>query len=139
MQGRGWALFKLGHFNEAVNAFRSAAEFASEREDRIESLLKEGDALMAAKRFDEAAALYAKLEQEEPADIHAPRALFQSANALERSGRKEEAIKVYLKISEKYFGKDVAPPLPSPCRCPSGRSEPVRRRNPDLLLCLGPF
>ena len=109
LQGRGWALMKLGRYAEAGGVFQRASETATNDVEKAECLFKQGDALLADGRFAEASQVYAKLAGIYPQTEYASRALYQSAECLERAGQRAEAGEQYRKVSEKYPGREVAP------------------------------
>ena len=109
LEGRGWALFQLGHFTEASGVFQRASELATNAEVRTECRFKQGDALLADARYTDAAQVYAKLAADVPRSVYSDRALFQSADCLERAGLRAEACVRYRKVAETYPDRDVAP------------------------------
>jgi len=109
LQGRGWALMKLGRYAEAGGVFQRAAEAVTNDVEKAECLFKQGDALLADGRFAEASQVYAKLAAAFPQTEYAARALYQSAECLERAGKRAEAGDQYRKVAEKYPDREVAP------------------------------
>lgn len=109
LQGRGWALLKLGEFNNAYATFLSAADRSQDEDEKVECLLKAADALMGGGRYQDAAAIYQKIQIQFPKSRFAARALFQRADALERDGEDAEAIQVYSKMAEIYRTSEEAP------------------------------
>ncbi len=109
LQGRGWALLRLGRYTEAGGVFQRAAELASNETVRAECLFKQGDALLADGRFSEAAQAYARLADELPQAALADRARFQRADALERAGLRAEAAAAYRAAAVAQPEREVAP------------------------------
>jgi TolA-binding protein len=64
------------------------------------------------KNYDQAIALYAKLEKEKPEDYAFEVILFHKAEALEGKGDKAEALAVYKKLQQdypqSYYGYDAS-------------------------------
>ncbi len=108
LQGRGWALFKLKRFTEAGLTFEKAAELTDVPAEKVECVFKRCDALMAAGRYVDAANAYADLNKRFPDLELAGKALYLSAEALERAGDMDAALALYLKTAQRYPHKDVA-------------------------------
>ena len=108
MQGRGWALFKLQRYREAVLAFEKAAELTDVPAEQAECIFKRCDALMAEGRYVDAASAYADLNNRFPDLEFAGKAMCLSAEALERSGDMNAALELYLKTSKRYPHRAVA-------------------------------
>lgn len=108
MQGRGWALFKLKRFTEAAITFEKAADLTDVPAEKAECIFKRCDALMADGRYVDAAAAYADLNNRFPDLEFADKAMYLSAEALERSGDMDGALKLYLKTSKRYPLRSVA-------------------------------
>ena len=96
LEGRGWAQLALGRRSEAIGTFARAAQVATNQAVKARCRFKQGEALAAEGRFDEAAALFGQLAAA-GGDL-AQRALFNRADALEQSGKGEEAEKVFRAI-----------------------------------------
>ncbi|MGN0853021.1 MAG: tol-pal system YbgF family protein [Kiritimatiellia bacterium] len=89
LESRGWAYLKAGLRVEASSAFGRAAQFAGTNAPlRARCLLKQGDALLEDRRYEEAAAAYARVEDPSLAS----RARYQKADALVRAGRGDDAL-----------------------------------------------
>jgi len=65
-EGRGWALQKLGHREEALEAFRSASALATDEPARAVASVKEADVLADMGRKDEAMAKYREVMEKFP-------------------------------------------------------------------------
>jgi TolA-binding protein len=109
LQGRGWALMKLGRYAEAGGVFQRAAQAAEDPAVKAECAFKQGDALLADGRFEEAARVYAALAEGDPKSALADRALFQSADCLVRAGLTAQAGARYRLTAERYPDREVAP------------------------------
>ena len=64
------------------------------------------------KNYDQAIAIYKKIEEEKPKDYALDVVLFHRAEALEGKGEKQEALKVYKKVQQdfpqSYYGLDAS-------------------------------
>lgn len=109
LQGRGWALLQLGEHNNAYATFILAASRTKDEDEKVECLLKAADALMAGKRYQDAAETYRKIQAQFPKNKYAPRALFQRADALERDRKEADAIQIFSKTAELYHDSEEAP------------------------------
>ena len=98
LEGRAWALLRLGRRTEAVGTFARAAQIAADPADRDRCLYKQADALVADARYADAAALYGKIAAE--GRELAARARFAQADALERAGQHEAAIGAFAELAE---------------------------------------
>lgn len=88
LESRGWAYLKAGQRVEASGAFARAAQFAGTNDLlRARCLIKQGDALLADGRYEEAASVYARVKN--PA--LASRARYQKADALVRAQHADAA------------------------------------------------
>jgi len=140
MVGEGY--FKLAQFEPAIKAYETArqrihAKDESEKnvvepEDRqIRELvfLHGGQSYAQLKRWDEAIAWYSELKNRFPSSIYLPQAQYESAYALQQSGKDQEALVGYEQVAgqqrselgararfmmgEIYFGKsDFAKAIP---------------------------
>jgi len=109
LQGRGWALMRLGRYAEAGGMFQRASETATNLAEKAECIFKQGDALLADGRFAEASAAYAKMAGQFPQSPLAGRALYQSAECLERAGRRAEAGQQYRHVAQTFSDREEAP------------------------------
>lgn len=57
-EGLGWALFKLGRYQDALEAFRLAERLATDDQSRALAVLKQGDSLSELGKGEEAMACY---------------------------------------------------------------------------------
>ena len=94
MEGRGLAFKALGRDTEAVGAFARAAQMATNVEDRARCLFRQGDALVASRRFAEAAGAYGKVTSTNLLAF----AQFQRADALSRAGLSKDAASLFRTI-----------------------------------------
>lgn len=109
VQARAWALFQLGRYTEAVGLFQRVAEQTTNPLIRAECQLKQGDALMADQRFDDAAQVYLALAERQPESEFAGRALYQGAESLERAGSRALAGLRYAQTASLYPNQEYAP------------------------------
>lgn len=89
LEGRGWAQLALGRRTEAIGTFARAAQMATNSAVKARCRFKQGEALLAEGRFDEAATLFGELAGQ-GGDL-APHANFNRADAFERAGKAEDA------------------------------------------------
>lgn len=108
LEGRGWALLRLGRHHDACASFLQAAERFTDVDAKLECLMKAGDARMAGKTFREASRIYLDLLEQYPKSSFAPRATFQAADAFERAGEIEKAERYFRKVFVDYAGSEVA-------------------------------
>lgn len=94
LEGRGLALAALGRSTEAVGAFARAAQIATNTEERARCQFRQGDALLASGRFQEAANAYGAVRGTNLAAF----AQFQVADALSRAGKHVEAAAQFRKV-----------------------------------------
>lgn len=88
LEARGAACLQAGLRVEAAGAFARAAQFATTNAVvRARCHFRQGDALMADGRYEEAAAAYARVDDA----ALASRARYQKGDALVRAGRAEDA------------------------------------------------
>ena len=99
LEGRAWALLKLGRRREAVGMFERAANTASNSAHRARCLLKEGDALVDDGRMDEAADAYDRAAKAGAGEF-SERARFQQADAFHRAGRMDDAKKIFEEFAD---------------------------------------
>ena len=100
LEGRAWALLKLGRTGEAIGTFERAAKTASNDVVRARCLFKEGDAFVADGRMGEAADAYGRAAKAAAGEF-AERALFHQADACYRAGRVEAAGKTFQELADK--------------------------------------
>ena len=96
LEGRGWAQLALGRRAEAIGTFARAAQVATNQTVKVRCRFKQGEALVAEGRFDEAAAIFGQIAAD-GGELSA-RARYNLADALERSGKGEEAEKEFRDI-----------------------------------------
>jgi len=101
-RGRGWALFGLERYSEAVAAFDKAHNLLKNPVSKQRCLFKMGDAYLANKQFETAAQTYRRLLAEHPQSDLSPRALVLLADALRQADASSEAQEVLLKAVEQY-------------------------------------
>lgn len=63
IEGRGWAYYKLGKYNEAVQDFTRLEELSDDSEVKAIAILKAGDALSASGRGTDAMAKYRSISE----------------------------------------------------------------------------
>lgn len=88
LEGRGWALMRLGRRAEAVGLFARAAQVATNEQVKAWCSFKQGEALAEDGRFEEAAAVYGTVGAGELR----VKARFNRADALQRARQKETAL-----------------------------------------------
>lgn len=93
-EGRGLALMELGRVTEAFGVFARAVQVATNEEARARCQFHQGDALMAAGRFSEAADAYGAVKGTNLVSF----ARFQQADALSRAGKSELAAKRFREV-----------------------------------------
>ena len=98
LEGRGWAQLALGRRTEAIGTFARAAQIATNSAVKARCLFKQGEALLAEGRFDEAAALFDGISGE--GGELASHARFNLADAFERAGKTKEAEQEFGKLAE---------------------------------------
>ena len=101
-RGRGWALFSLERYSEAVNAFEKAHNLFRNPVSKQRCLFKMGDAYLANKQFETAAQTYRQFLAEHPQSDLAPRAHVLLADALRGGGAAADAVGVLQKVVEQY-------------------------------------
>ena len=101
LEGRGWALLKLGRRTDAIGMFASAAKAATNAADRARCEFKQGDALLEDGKAEEAALVYAGVAERHPGQKIAEGAMFNRALALDRCGKTAEAAEVYREIAKR--------------------------------------
>ena len=98
LEGRAWALMKLGRNSEAAGAFAIAARHCRTDGDRARCLFKQGDALKAEKRYEEAAKRYEDAASADPAQFGS-RGRFAAAEMLSADGLESEAVAIWTELS----------------------------------------
>ena len=93
LEGRGWAQLALGRRTEAIGTFARAAQVATNDAVKARCLFKQGDALVADGRFDEAATLFGRVDA--LGGELAERARFSRAIALAHADKGDEAEKAF--------------------------------------------
>lgn len=106
LEGRGWALLKLGKRTDAIGMFASAAKAATNAADRARCEFKQGDALLEDGKAEEAALVYAGVAERHAGEKIAEQAMFNRGRALDRCGKASEAAEVYREVAKR--GGDYA-------------------------------
>ena len=101
LEGRGWALLKLGRRTDAIGMFASAAKAATNASDRARCEFKQGDALLEDGKAEEAALVYAGVAERHPGQKIAEHAMFNRGRALDSCGKSAEAAEVYREIANR--------------------------------------
>lgn len=107
-EGRGWALMRLGRFEEALEAFSRAEEVAEDDEQRAMAILEQGDVLAENSRGDEAMAKYRIVLEKHPdtsaagklKEVVRRRELEAQGRELYRDYRFADAQKVFAALAE---------------------------------------
>ena len=102
VEGRAWAMFRLGKYAEAVAMFARAAQISTNENTKARCYFKEGDSLVAEGLYENAAGRYARIKSGPFADS----ARFNCADALSRAGKNDEAYKMFSELS---IDKGVSP------------------------------
>ena len=108
--GLGWALMKLGKYDEALEAFSRAEETAATDEERASAIVKQGDVLAAAGKTEEPYAKYRSVLSKYPATDSAARIKdIVRIKDVEDRGRElygmyrfDEAQKAFREVAEKH-------------------------------------
>ena len=100
LEGRGWALLKLGKRTDAIGMFASAAKVATNAADRARCEFKQGDALLEDGKAEEAALLYAGVAERHAGEKIAEQAMFNRGRALDKCGKAQEAAEVYREVAK---------------------------------------
>lgn len=108
LEGRGYALLKLGQYAAASTAFGQAADRSTQGLHRVQCRLKQADALVADKQFSEAATVYEKTYRANTNSPLAAFSLFQSADALERAQQTKEAITRFGSVIRAFPQDEIA-------------------------------
>ena len=95
LEGLGTALFRLSRYGEAANLLLKAHDRATNDLQRAAFLLQAGNALHAAGQFRQAADAYRRVYTDYPYATQAPRAMFQTADSLERAGDGDGALAAF--------------------------------------------
>ena len=98
LEGRGWAQMAQGLRTEAIGTFARAAQVATNVAVKARCLFKQGDALVAESRFDEAATIFGRVA--ELGGELAERARFSRATALAHAGKGDEAEKAFREMAK---------------------------------------
>lgn len=96
LEGRGLAFIALKRTTEAVGAFARAAQVSTNSEERARCMFRQGDALLAAGRFSEAADAYGAVRGTNLFSF----AQFQMADALSRAGKADSAARQFETVME---------------------------------------
>lgn len=96
IEGCAWALMGMNKFTEAVAMFARAAKVATNDVTRMRCYFKEGDALVADGKFENAVAAYSRITQGPYFD----EARYSLADALARAGKNEEALKHFTELAK---------------------------------------
>ena len=141
-EGRGWVLQKLGRLDEALEAFRMAAELATDDTARATASAKEGDVLSELGRGEEAMAKYREVIAKYPKTAVAVR-LAPIVRIREMEARGRELYKAFrFAEARKTFG-EVAEADPSRrprmeffsmlCLYGEGRDETAEKKAESLV------
>lgn len=106
-EGKGWALFKLGRYDEAATAFQKAGEIASCPWDQVRCMFKAADSCLAGGKHMRASEIYETIANRYPETPLADQALFQSAEAWSGMGATAEAESRFWDV----FDRDARGPL----------------------------
>ncbi len=98
LEGRAWALQGLGRNSEAAGVFALAVRHYTSASDKARCLYKQGDALKAESRLEEAARRYSEAALADPAAFGS-RGLFAAADMLAKDGREDEAARIWTELS----------------------------------------
>lgn len=108
-QGKGWALFNLGRYQEAVAAFEKAGELAVAPSAQGICRLKAGDAHFAGEQYKLAVEAYRRVIDQFPETPLADQAQFQVGESLARLGQSAEAEAVLWDLVDRDFEGPLAP------------------------------
>jgi len=100
LTGLGTALFRMGRFGESANLLQKAHDRGTNETDRAACLLQAGDAMHAAGQFRQAAQTYRQVATLYPTSSVAPRALFQTADSLERADDADGAQAAFAQVAK---------------------------------------
>ena len=106
LEGRGYALLKLGKRSDAIGMFASAAKAATNATDKARCEFKQGEILLQDGKAEEAALVYAGVAERYAGEKIAEKAMFSRGRALDRCGKAREAADVYREIAKR--GGDYA-------------------------------
>lgn len=108
-QGRGWAFFRLGRFDEAAIAFHRAFDAFVDPDARLAALMKVGDAQHAGAHYAAAVATYRQRVELAPDSPQAARARYQEGESLLASGQVDAALRAFGQVVSNYVGSAEAP------------------------------
>ncbi|MFZ4394124.1 MAG: tetratricopeptide repeat protein [Kiritimatiellia bacterium] len=108
LEGLGSALFHMTRYGEAANIFLKARDRATNDLRRAACLFQAGDAQHAAGQFRQAADTYRRVCTDYPKAPQVPRALFQTADSLERAGDSDGAQAAFALTAQRGGQSDLA-------------------------------
>lgn len=100
LEGRAWALQGLGRNSEAAGVFALAVRHYQSASDKARCLYKQGDALKAESRLEEAARRYTEASLADPKEFGS-RGLFAAADMIAKEGREDEAMMIWTELSKR--------------------------------------
>lgn len=103
LEGRGWALLRLGRRAEAVGLFVRAAQVSTNAADKARCVFKQAEALATDGRHEEAAAVYGAVGAGEFREL----ARFRRADSLYRARQTEAALKEFRALFDEGGGLAV--------------------------------
>ena len=104
---RGGTLYNLGHHKKAAEAYADLPLAGESDEFASKVRLKLGQALLKARQYQDAQAVFRSLIQKETGNS-ANEARFWLAKALDKSGKDEEAYDIFMRLAETAKGGSVA-------------------------------
>ncbi len=99
-RGRGWALYRTGHYAESADSFRKAYAMTKDPANKSQALFKAGDASFANGQFAAAAEIYEQVVRDFSDSPLVPHALFQQGQSLAAAGKTEEAMTLLLAVPD---------------------------------------
>lgn len=103
---RGGTLYNLGRFKEAAAVYAELPLAGEPEEFVLKVRLKEGQALLKARRYQDAQATFSSLIRKEAGSNE--EAEFWLAKALDKRGKSEEAYALYMRLAEAAKGGALA-------------------------------
>jgi TolA-binding protein len=104
---RGWSLYRLNRFEEAVARFREAVDGFPDHPGQSRALYMAGYASYAGGRFTDAAGYFRRVGQAAGDATLGARALFYLGKSLLNAGDKVEAIDTLVEMVGRYPGSDL--------------------------------
>jgi len=102
------ALFRVGRYEAAANAYQVYVETFGEEGRGSEALYGRASALFRLNRYSEAANIYQKLHDTTTNKVEKAEALFRAADAVAADERYKQAAQLYREVSNKYEGSPLA-------------------------------